>query len=371
MNKILTYFQNHPDFNVYSLNPIFKNSDYLNLKIQPNNKHFFYKQLNFFSLTLVPFTDFNPLFIFKAYKILKKYNIDLIHVEFPFGIFALRLITRKPISYNSHNVEYIFTNEVGKYYPKVPKIFRSLLSFYVYLIEKFAVKFVQNVNVLSKKDIKDFIDLYKINKNKLFLTKIGYNEQIFKNPLKKEIARKKLGLNSNNFIVIFHGSDILPNKEAVQIIRNKISLNIHDKVILFLIAGKVMKKSEKDNFKAIGFVEDLNLFLYSADVALMPIIHGSGVKIKGIDYLSARIPIITTKSGAEGLDIKDDVTGFIIKNNNYDEMIKKILLLKNNPQKISQLKKNIEKLLITKFDWTKILKNLMFRYKKIIESNSK
>ena len=45
--------------------------------------------------------------------------------------------------------------------------------------------------------------------------------------------------------------------------------------------------------------------LETADVAVNPMLTGSGTNLKMLDYMAAGIPVITTRVGARGLDIPD------------------------------------------------------------------
>lgn len=367
MYNVLRYFHNHKDFNVFVLQPDFdKEKEKPSLK--QNIKTFYFRQIKVLWATLVPFTDFNPFYISKIFKIVRKYKIDLIHVDFPFGINYLRLITKIPVSYNSYNVEFIYANQIGKYFYKIPKILRPFFPMYIYLLEKYALKHVKNVNALTSTDKETFNSIYKIPKEKIFINTWGYNEDIFNNLIDKNKAREKLGVDKDKFIVIFHGSYFLANKQAIDIITDEIAPRIQDKDILFLIAGKLPNFKNKENLRFMGYLDDLKYFLYSSDVAITPVLTGSGIKTKSMDYLSAGIPIISTKLAANGLLLKNGIHGYII-NRPIEDTIEKIIYLKNNPYLIKEFKANIKNLILKNFKWENILEQLASRYKEIIKLN--
>ena len=369
MYNNLIFFHNHKKFNVIVLQP--KRG---RLKENKNLKKgiisYYFKEIDIFNNNLVPFLDFNPFFIRKVQKIIKNHNIHLIHIEFLYGLNIIKLISKTPISYNAYNVEYIFTEEVGKYYHKLPKIFRKAFTKYIYYLEKFALNAASSINTVSHMDKKKIIEMYKVNKKKIFISPFGYRDEIFKNPLSKSEARKNLNVDGNKFVVIFHGSYKInyANQEAIFSIENKIIPKIEDKDVLFLIAGDIPHSKSSSKIKYLGFVENLRDFIYSADIAIAPIFRGSGVKTKIIDYLSGGIPVITTRKGAEGLLIRDNVHGFII-NDSAEEFINKILYLKSNKDLIKNFKENIRELILKKYNWKKILMNLAIRYEKLAKHN--
>lgn len=360
----LIYFYKHKDFNVVILQPD-RERKKENKSLKENITCYYFKEIRILGNHFVHFIDFNPFFISKVMKILKKHRIDLIHVDFIYGINILKLLTTIPISYNSHNVEAIYYRQVGKYFYKIPIFLRALYVKYIDFLEKRAIEIVKNINAISYKDKKKFIKLYNVPEEKIIVTNMGYKKEIFNNPIEQNQAIEKLKLDISKFIVIFHCNYFLnaANKEAIQVIKEKIAPRIKNDEILFLIAGKMPPFKDKRNLKFIGFVDDLKQFLYSADIAIVPIFRGSGVRVKIIDYLSAKIPVITTKQGIEGLILKNNYHGYIVGNDNpIEEIIEKIKKIKNNPNIISEFKRNIEELLNEHYDWDKNLVKLAKRY---------
>jgi glycosyltransferase involved in cell wall biosynthesis len=69
----------------------------------------------------------------------------------------------------------------------------------------------------------------------------------------------------------------------------------------------------------MGEVEDMRPYLQGATVCIAPIYHGSGTRVKVLDYLASRVAVVSTTKGVEGIDdlidgeniiIRDDVEGF-------------------------------------------------------------
>lgn len=52
-----------------------------------------------------------------------------------------------------------------------------------------------------------------------------------------------------------------------------------------------------------GFVQDIRTELARADVIVVPIRYGSGTRVKILEALAHRIPVVSTKAGAEGIDV--------------------------------------------------------------------
>ncbi len=368
MYNNLLYFHNHKEFNVIVLQ-----SSRDRAREERNLKNgiitYYFKELVVFNYNLFLFTDFNPFYLYKILKIIKKHKIDLFHIEYEYGLNILRLIRKTPISYNAYNVESIYMNQVGQYYKTIPRVFRSLFSKYIFFLEKYALKLVNNINAVSYIDKKKIIEMYNVPKEKIIVSTFGYRTEIFNNTRNQKEARERLKIKGDKFVVIFHTSYFSndANKEATDIIRELIAPKVKDKDILLLLAGKMPSFQDRENLRFLGFVEDLNDFIYSADIAIAPILRGSGIKTKIIDYLSGGIPVITTKKGAEGILMQNGVHGFIITGK-IKNFIEKINFLKNHPKEIKEMKLNIRDLYYKYYNWDLILKKVAARYKFIIES---
>jgi len=75
----------------------------------------------------------------------------------------------------------------------------------------------------------------------------------------------------------------------------------------FVIAGGICKKIKDSTlYKKLGRVENLNDFYGNIRCAVNPILHGTGLNIKGIETLSYCKPLVSTSVGAKGLKAAKD-----------------------------------------------------------------
>jgi len=268
---------------------------------------YYYRDLDFFGLSDWYFTDLNPFFIIKLFNIIRKERFDIIQIEFPWGLISTKLLakTTTTIVYDSLGVESEFM-KIAISHPNFPKLLKPLAYSFSFLYEKVVCKLADVIINVSNIDRDNLIRKYNIKKNKTFLIQIP--SVIHKiNPINfEEIKlknRTKLGLPKDKVIIIFHGGlPHPPNQEAFNLIENYISVNIKKPDILFVLAGNNLKKYEKRNIRSLGFIDNLDDLLYAADFAIIPIISGSGMRVKCADYITAALPFITTKKGIEGID---------------------------------------------------------------------
>lgn len=289
-------------------------------------KVFYYRDFNFFGWSDWYFSDINPFYIFKVFQILRSKNLDIIQVEFPWGFLTIKLFAKKKniLIYDSLGVESEFMN-IAVNHPKFPKIFKVFAPFFAKLYEKLVCKFADVIINISEVDRNYYIKNYKIKRSKTFFIPASSSIKA-QNSLGSEILkikyRKKLGLPVDKTIVIFHGGlPHPPNQEAFDLIKNFISPRINNPDILFVLAGYNLEKFKKKNLISLGFIKDLKDLLYSADFAIVPIISGSGMRIKCADYITSALPFISTRKGIEGINFLKNGEDCLL----YDKVDKRFL----------------------------------------------
>ena len=301
----------------------------------------YYKELYFLKTPDWYFTDFNPFFIIKLYKILRKHKFKIIQIEFPWGFLITKLLAKKNtfLIYDSHGVESEFINIAMKN-PNFPNFLKPLSKLYSRLYEKVVCKIANLIINVSEVDRQYYVQNYNINRKKTFLIQIPSIAKKIESKGIEEVKlniKRKLKLPLDRKIVLFHGTDTHPpNKEGFELIENYISPRIKDPQILFVLAGYNLKKFKKENIVSLGFVQNLTELLIIADLAIVPIISGSGMRVKCSDYISFGIPFITTGKGIEGIDFLEDRRDCIIFKEVDEKFIEAINDLSNN-NKLRQL----------------------------------
>ena len=101
-----------------------------------------------------------------------------------------------------------------------------------------------------------------------------------------------------------------------------------------------------------GFVEDLRPALRESDVFVAPLRFGSGTKLKLLDAMSARVPIVTTPVGAEGLGIVDGEHALLATT--PDEIASAVLKLNADPELAARLAASAHDLVHRRFSWDAI-----------------
>jgi len=189
----------------------------------------------------------------------------------------------------------------------------------------------KNLGKKIKKDINIFLPLY----TKEFL---GTNSEI------PDIRQNKL-----NIFYCGRFSKIKGIWDLFQIIKEMKNENVVFHLIGMGSEYRLFEQKIKDNgldnlVRFYGFVPHYLLYNYlkQADIGIIPS-KSEGYCQVAQEFLISNIPIIATKVGGLIDQIEDGKNGYLIEEENkIEKFIEKINYLKNNPDEIKKMKKNID-----------------------------
>jgi glycosyltransferase involved in cell wall biosynthesis len=323
------------------------------------------------------FCDINPFFILKMFAILISREIDIIHIEFPWGVSSAKILTTLlrlhiPVVYNSHNLQKNLQADLKKHFKESPgssfeDLFISTLqSHYTSIIEKLAAKLADIVLCVSSEDAGLFVSEYAVPPVKLKVVPNGTNCQKISAAVRD---RTKYGLDEVKTEIVFHGPyDYPPNAEAIALIENVIAPAVFSDTtdMQFVIAGAgTAGKCTHPKIVCLGYVEDIYSLLKSCDIAIAPIISGGGTRLKILDDLGAGLPVITTRKGAEGIDLVSGEHALVVNSVN-NEFIDALNYLKSNEKERKRIGTN-GAVLAKEYDWARITYRLDRLYKNLLE----
>ncbi len=98
---------------------------------------------------------------------------------------------------------------------------------------------------------------------------------------------------------------------------------------LYIVGSSPSKKVlglASQNIVVTGFVEDPTPFFQKAEIGIVPLLKGAGIKLKTLEMLEAGLPVIATTVGAEGVDFTASrVSPSLRVNDNFDDWVDLIL----------------------------------------------
>ena len=231
---------------------------------------------------------------------------------------------KKTLIHDSQNVEYNLKTSMLPKNKYSKKLLQSLFE-----LEKRACQKSDLLITCSEQDSEIMVDLYDIDSSKPKLVSNGVDTYENKFVSIQQRMANKASMNiEQEKIVTFIGSWHKPNLEAVEEIF-KFAPAVPE--VKFLIMGGQCLAFEgrqiPDNVSLVGMVEeDFKNLIYSvADIAINPMVTGSGTNLKIAEYLSKGIPVITTEVGGRGYPLINGKNAIISLIGDFPKCIKKLI----------------------------------------------
>ncbi|SRX75589.1 glycosyltransferase [Aequorivita antarctica] len=165
--------------------------------------------------------------------------------------------------------------------------------------------------------------------------------------------------------LLFIGSFLhTPNLDAVKYLHNKILPNLLKILptlkidIIGSYAPQEILDLNSENFRILGFVEDISEYFNSAKLFVAPLAFGAGIKGKIGQSLEFGLPLVTTEIGAEGFDFSSNAELMIAPIDNPEVFAEKIISLYTNENFWNSVSENSEKIL-EPFSLAKIEERIM------------
>ncbi len=267
---------------------------------------------------------------FRIRKLIKKEQISTVIIEHPYlgwlG-WLLKITCKIKLIVHTHNIEYERFRTLGKSWWPV-------LKFY----EGFVLHQADKVFCITEDDRQWMINRINLQAKKCIVVPYGITQKQIpddKQHSKHQVCNRHK-LDPTIPLFLFNGLlDYKPNLDALMVILEKINplLQQEKSEYNILITGKRLP-AELNELKAwnqqhvhyAGFVDDIDLYFKAADLFLNPVQSGGGVKTKMIEAIACGTTVISTQTGAIGIEAT--VTGeklIIVTDNNWDGFANEIL----------------------------------------------
>ncbi len=341
--------------NIKNLNKFLKSLDTIKLIKFKRSPKYLIPYFNLTKKSYYFFRDDYTEYIKTVLNLLQKNKYKFVFIDEIFGsLVLLDNVIREVIKEQGlkifmqvHNIESILIQRYlkNKFY----------LSFFLALEKKFAEKWEQKLWQLVDKTIFISQKDYNYAKNLIKDNREAFNFFFPSNAIK---LSNKIDLSYTSYNILHIGTGHWPpNVEGLEFFLKKVFPLIKEQEVnaKFIHIGKgipnFLKKlgNEKDIY-IYDYIEDIEPFYEKANVFVVPLLTGSGIKIKILDAMCKGLPIITTPIGIEGIPFTDGI--IVCKNAN--EMAKKIVeLLKDKNKRMELGNKSYESALKIKKNFPK------------------
>jgi glycosyltransferase involved in cell wall biosynthesis len=220
--------------------------------------------------------------------------------------------------YEEHNIEYKLRLQMAKFSKKIG------YHWLIWLIESLFLYFQE------RKIIKKFDYIFAISKSdQQFLTKITKKNNVHLQNIFMPYKKNKKKNEAINQTLLFVGDlEWLPNRNGLSWFIKKILPKLDN--VKLQIVGKVdlefKQQYSNEKISFLGYQKEISSFFNQADIFIVPLKIGEGVRLKILDAFSRQIPVISSKNAIKGLAVKHKQELLIAKNQfEFVSLIKKVL----------------------------------------------
>ncbi len=300
----------------------------------------------------------------RLHTLLQRQQFDVVQLETLFMVPYVALIrqhSKARIVLRAHNIEHLIWKRLSlQSRNPLKKAYLSHLTRTLRRYELDALNMVDGIAAITRKDAAFF-------RGRTATPVIDIPFGIHVQPLDGEPETQE----NDHAVRFFHigAMNWMPNVEGIRWFVHDVWPDLHrlhPEAVLNL-AGRYMPDWLKTGYKAQivvwGEVDSAEAFVKQHDVAIVPLLSGSGIRIKIIEAMAAGKAVITTETGAEGILYQHDKN--ILIANNKAEFIFAISRCISQPGFHQRIGKQARKLIEEVHDNAKIVHRLILFYEQL------
>ncbi|NJM17017.1 MAG: glycosyltransferase [Bacteroidales bacterium] len=307
-----------------------------------------------------------PGFKRKLIETLQQDQFDVVQLE---GLYLcpyikdIRANSKALVAYRAHNIEHEIWQRVCQHEPNVLK--KAYLKILARRIEQFEKSFVNQYDLLVPITKRDAASMKKM----------GCTKPVHICPTGTYGIAQPASTAKPQPASFFHlgGLDWPPNQAGLLWFVEKIWPHVLAQLPManFFIAGRnapnsfVKAIANKKGVCYVGEVEDAHLFMAGMAVMVVPLLSGSGMRIKIVEGMANGKAIVSTSIGAEGIDATNNKE--IVIADTESDFISSMVKLGNSPNMVEDLGKKAREYVLQNFDNSKISSSLATFYKQHLQ----
>jgi len=298
-------------------------------------------------------------FKYKLQEILQVQNYDIVQLEtLTMAVYLpeIKKYSSAAVVMRAHNVEHQIWDRLSKNIKSpIRKTYIKYLSKKLKRFELAKLKEYDLLLTVSKNDLKLFQDF-------------AYQGPAQVVPIGLDLAKYKPSKKKSSKDLFFIGSmDWLPNSYGlnwfIQNVWSELLKKYPNKTLH--IAGRNSKSLESTNgISNYGEVESALEFMDAHEIMIVPLLSGSGTRVKIIEGLALGKVIVSTRIGAEGIDLVDGK--HILFADTKEEFVSAISSCFENPDLLNDISMQARSFVEEKYNAERIAHNLVIEYKRLI-----
>lgn len=293
-------------------------------------------------------------------KCIQNEKIDLINIEFPQMCVNILGFCNKyniPIILHEHNNEWSRFSQMAEASNGLRKIFLRIESRRLFHFEKKIEKTgsINYYSFLSTADQKNHIRFMNVNSERTFLVPLGGEY--------KPLPEKK---HEGTIFVFCAAMDSEMNEEAALWFAKEVFNRLdRDNCKLYIVGrnpSEHIYNIQSTNIIVTGSVASLEVYYSIADVVVIPLLHGGGVKVKLMEAIGYGKLVLTTSVGSEGTIFSKDN---ILIADNAEQMIDQCNRIIDGDYDLKVIKQKMINLFCCNYQWSAIGDEYNLRMKTI------
>lgn len=293
-------------------------------------------------------------------NLLREQEFDIVQFEGLFVVPYLDVVkqnSKAKLIYRAHNIEFEVWEKLAsleRFRPR--RMYLEFLSRRLRAYETEQFNRFHQLFAISEQDRQSFL-LY------------GCQTRLEVFPVAIDLERYKIDESKTVFPTLFHlgAMDWRPNKEGVEWFLDEIWPDIENisSELRFYIAGKFMQQHffdyDSENVIVEGEVFDAVEFMNSKAIMIVPLLSGTGMRVKIIEGMAMQKCIIATTMAAEGINYKPGKD--LLLANTADEFYRAILNCITRPKKWQEIGQQARRVVERDHDLRKNMEHMMKVYR--------
>lgn len=276
---------------------------------------------------------------------------DIVQVEHPWQFRWVydQVQRQKPVLLTAHNVE---SHLCPPQTIRAPALLARRVSELVISQERFAVQHASHVIALTAEDRSTLADRYGLSEDRCTVVPMGVDGRAL-TPASEALrhARKRECGLSGKTVILFAGSLGYANLVAVQELL-KLHSTLEGDLVHLLVVGTIgleFKCVRDPRVHFTGRVDSVVPFLHAADIAVNPMVFGSGMNQKILEYMAVGLPTVTTRIGARGVGLRHGIEALVCDLDGFPAALKSLIM---DPSKRASLGRAARLLVEEVYDWS-------------------
>ena len=246
----------------------------------------------------------NPQFSERLKAILQREQFDVVHVESIFltpYVPLIRRYSQAKVILRAHNVEHLIWKRVAQSTrPGFKRWYLKHLSLTLRAYELEHLADYDGIVCITRNDA----DYFRSNGCRRPITHIPFGIPLPETPDNPETPE-------SNSLYHLGSMDWMPNLASIRWLLDEVWPVVHREVpqAHLYLAGRKMPatwmRAQIDGVTVVGEVPDARQFIAGKQINVVPLLSGSGIRVKIIEAMSMGKAVVTTTLGAQGIDYTD------------------------------------------------------------------